>query len=78
MSYATQRNTARFVKSYFEDEDVEAALQTLDRLTRDEARMVAVEVLRVVHGLVHTMNATLDGEQTHSDCHQPSVEHGPF
>jgi len=78
MSYVTQWNTARFIKKYFEDKDVEAALQTLDRLTQDEARMVAVEVLKVVHGLVYNMNAVIGGEQTHSACHRPSVEHGPF
>ena len=34
---------------YFEEKDVEAALQTLERLTQDETRMVAVEVLEVVY-----------------------------
>lgn len=62
MGCVPQWNTAGFVTKYFEEKDVEAALQSLDRLAQDEARMVAVEILTVVHGLVQNMNAVIGGE----------------
>jgi len=36
--------------------DAEAVLQRLDRLTQDEARTTAAEILNVVHGLVQDMS----------------------
>jgi hypothetical protein len=45
------------------EKDVEAALHRLDRLTQDEARMTAVEILKVIHSLVQNMNIVIDGEQ---------------
>jgi hypothetical protein len=36
--------------------DAEAVLQRLDRLTQDEARTTAAEILKVVHGLVQDMS----------------------
>ena len=56
-------NTARFVKKPFEGKDVEAVLQRLDRLTQDEARATATEILKVVYGLVQNMNVVMEGGQ---------------
>ena len=53
--------------------DAEAVLQRLDRLTEDEARTTAAEILRVVYGLVQDMS-----QQTHSICLSPAVEYYPF
>ena len=53
--------------------DAEAVLQRLDRLTQDEARTTAAEILRVVYGLVRDMS-----QQTHSTCLSPAVEYSPF
>jgi len=36
--------------------EAEAVLQRLDRLTQDEARTTAAEILNVVHGLVQDMS----------------------
>ena len=58
--YVTQRNAEKFVKNLFGGKQVEAVLQRLDRLTLDEARTTAAEVLKVVYGLVQDMS-----EQTH-------------
>ena len=57
----------RFVKRRFGEKDVEAILQRLDRLTQDEARITAAEILKVVHGLAQNMNVIMDGKQTFSD-----------
>jgi hypothetical protein len=49
------------LKKAFGENDVEAVLQCLDRLTRDEARTTAAEILKVVHGLVKGMRVVMDG-----------------
>jgi hypothetical protein len=56
----------KFVKKLLGDNEVEAVLQRLDRLTQDEARTTAAQTLEVVYGLVQNMN----GEQTHMICHR--------
>jgi hypothetical protein len=66
--FLTQLCTARFVKKRFEEKEVEAVLQRLDRLTQDEARTKTAEILTVVHGLVQNMNAAIDGEKTRLTC----------
>jgi hypothetical protein len=56
----------RLIKRPFGGKEVEAVLQRLDRLTEDEARTTAAEILRVVHGLVQNMNivmGSIDGKQ---------------
>jgi len=59
--YLTQCNSEKFVKRLFGGEkDAEAVLQRLDRLTQDEARTTAAEILKIVHGLVQDIS-----EQTH-------------
>jgi hypothetical protein len=62
------------VKRVFGEKDVEAILQRLDRLTQDEARTTAAQILEVVYGLVQNMSAVMDGEQTHSACNPTSTE----
>ena len=48
-----------------EKKKMEAVVQRLDRLTQDEARQTAAEILKVVHGLVKNMKVVMDGEQIH-------------
>ena len=68
----------KFVKKLLGDNEVEAVLQRLDRLTQDEARTTAAQTLEVVHGLVQNMKMFMDGEQTHVTCHRPLAEsHSP-
>lgn len=74
MSYVTQWDTARLLKKRLDERDVEAARQGLDRLTQDEARTTALEVLKAVHGLVQNMNESIVGKEMHSTSRLPSVE----
>ena len=43
------------------DNDVEAVLRRLDRLTQEEARTTAAQTLQVVYGLVKNMKVVMDG-----------------
>jgi hypothetical protein len=45
------------------ENDIEATLQRLDRLTLDEARATAAQTLEVVHGLVRHTRVVMDGEK---------------
>ena len=45
------------------ENDVEATLQRLDRLTLDEARATAAQTLEVVYGLVRHRKIVMDGEK---------------
>ncbi len=56
--------TVKFVKKVFGEKDVDAVLQRLDRLTQDEARTTAAQILSVVYGLAQNMSVIMDGEQT--------------
>jgi hypothetical protein len=57
----TQRNAEKLVKKLLGENEVEAVLQRLDRLTQDEARTAAAQTLDVVYGLVQNMKAVIDG-----------------
>ena len=58
LTYNTARlNAEEFVQGIFGgDKHTEAVLQRLDRLTLDEARIAAEEILKVVYGLVQDMS----------------------
>jgi hypothetical protein len=58
----------KLVKKLLGENEVEAVLQRLDRLTADEARTTAAQTLKVVYGLVQNMKVVIDGEQTHLAC----------
>ena len=45
------------------ENDIEAALQRLGRLTLDEARSTAAQTLEVVYGLVRHRKVVMDGEK---------------
>jgi hypothetical protein len=64
----------KFVKKLFGDNEVEAVLQRLDRLTQDEARTTAAQTLEVVHGLVQNMKVFMDGEQIDMACRRRLAE----
>jgi len=63
MYYRAYEDAARFVKKRFGEKDVEVVLERLGRLTQDEAKTIAVEILKVVHGLAQNMNVIMDGKQ---------------
>ncbi len=71
----THRNIVKFVKKVFGEKDFEAILQRLDRLTQDEARTTAAQILEVVYGLVQNMSVVMNGEQIHSACNPASTEY---
>ena len=54
----------KFVKKLFGENEVEAVLQRLDRLTQDEARTTAAQTLEVVYGLAQNMRAVIEGNNT--------------
>ena len=65
----------KLVKKLLGENEVEAVLQRLDRLTGDEARTTAAQTLEVVYGLVQNIRVVMDGEQMHYTCSLLTVEH---
>ena len=59
----TERATEKFAKKLLGECEIEAVLQRLDRLTKDEAQMTATQTLEVVHGLVNNVKVVMDGTQ---------------
>jgi hypothetical protein len=57
-------DTEKFVKKLLGENDVEAVLQRLDRLTLEEARTTAAQNLEAVYSLVQSMREIMDGEPT--------------
>jgi hypothetical protein len=55
------RFTEKFAKKLLGESEIEAVLQKLDRLTQEEARMMAAQTLEVVHCLVNNVKVVLDG-----------------
>ena len=43
------------------ENDIEAVLQRLDRLTMEESRMTSTQTMEVVYGLFNNMKAVMDG-----------------
>ena len=78
--YLNRCNAAQLAKKRFREKDVEAVLRRLDRLTQDEARTAAVEILKVVYGHIQNMNVLMEGDQTRSVQfhHPPSVDHRSY
>jgi hypothetical protein len=58
------------MKLFLGEKRVEAVLERLDLLTRDEVRMSAVQTLEAVYGLVQSMRLFMAGEQK-----QPNFNH---
>ena len=50
-----------FAKKLAGEDDIEAALLRLDRLTQEEARMVNAQTLGVVHRLESNMTVAMKG-----------------
>jgi len=57
----TQCESEKLGKKLLGGNDVEAVLQRLDRLTREEAQTTATETLELVYDLVKNMNVVMDG-----------------
>ena len=46
------------------ENDIEATIHRLDRLTLDEGRATAAQTLQVIYGLVRNKRAIMDGEKS--------------
>jgi hypothetical protein len=53
--------TEKFAKKLLGENEIEAVIQRLDRLTLDEARLTIAQTLQVVHGLVNNVKVVMDG-----------------
>lgn len=51
-------------KKFLGENDIEAVLQRLDRLTQEEARTTATQTLEIVYGLVKNMRIVMDGARS--------------
>ena len=63
-----ESDAVKLVKKALGEVEVETVLQRLDRLTLDEARTIAVQILEVVYDLVQNMRMVLGGEQMPLAC----------
>ena len=63
-----QRCTEKFAKKLLGEGEIEAVLQRLDRLTQEEARMMAAQTLEVVHCLVNNVKVVMDGARPMVVC----------
>ena len=73
--FLTQRNAEKFVKKLFGENEVDAILQRLDRLTQDEARTTAAQTLEVVYGLLQNMRVVIDGKRIDLGYEPLAVDH---
>jgi hypothetical protein len=61
--YLAQCNAEKLVRKFSGGKYEDMVLERLDRLTLDEARITAEQILEVVYGLVQNMRVIMDGEQ---------------
>lgn len=61
ISLLAQNNAEKFAKKLLGENDIEAVLQRLDRLTTEESRMTAAQTMQVVHGLFNNVKVVIDG-----------------
>jgi hypothetical protein len=54
-------------KKLIGENDIEAVLQRLDRLTVEESRMTATQTMEVVYGLFDNMKVVMDGMEASLD-----------
>ena len=54
----------KFAKKLLGDNEIEAVLRRLDRLTQEESRMTVAETFEVVHGLMNNVKAVMNGTQS--------------
>jgi hypothetical protein len=74
-SHIAQYNAVKDVRKLFGEKMVEAVLQRLDRLSQDEARMTALQILEVISGLFHNMKLVMNGEKPNTACLPLTVDY---
>ena len=55
--------TEKFARKFLGESEIETALQRLDRLTQDEARMTVTQTLDVIYSLVGNMRVVMEGAE---------------
>jgi hypothetical protein len=65
----------KLVKKLLGENEAEAVLQRLDRLTLEEARTTAAQTLDVVYSLIQNMRVVMDGKQILLAYLPPIVQH---
>jgi len=56
-----QRAAEKFTKKLLGESEIECVLQRLGRLTKDEAQITVAQTLGVVHGLIGSVKAVMEG-----------------
>ena len=51
----------KYATKLLEENDMEAVLQRLDRLTVEESKVAVPEILDVIYGLFNSMQVVMDG-----------------
>lgn len=62
VSILVQCDAVKFGKKLLGESDIEAVLQRLDKLIREEGQMAAAQTLEVVYGLIQNMSVVMEGE----------------
>ena len=57
--------TEKFAKKLMGENDIEAVLQRMDRLTMEESRMTVAQTMQIVLGLFSNMKIFMDGMSGH-------------
>ena len=64
LSHLAEHVAEKFAKKLLGENDIEAVLQRLDRLTMEESQMTATQTMEVVYGLFKNMKVVMDGAET--------------
>ncbi len=63
-SHFSEHDAEKFARKLLGENDIEAVLQRLDRLTMEESRMTATQTMEVVYGLFNNMKVVMNGRET--------------
>jgi hypothetical protein len=74
MCHLSEWDAVKPVKNLLGENEVEAMLQGLDRLTLNEDRTTAEQILEVVYRLMQNMRVVIDGEKPHMAYLLPAAE----
>ena len=66
-SHPANHDSEKFTKKLLAESYVQAVLQRLDRLTAEESRMTATQIMEIVCGLFNNMKMVMDGTEMSLD-----------
>ena len=61
--FVAEYDAEKFAKKLLGENDIEAVLQRLDRLTMEESRITVTQTMEVVYGLFNNMKVVMDGTE---------------